>query len=85
MLPTFVELGGGQLPKDFVTDGSSIAPLLLGKAKDTQRKWIMAQGTVLLNLPRRVSGLPKLFHPSDPGQASKSGYRTKRKSFVCMT
>jgi arylsulfatase A-like enzyme len=44
ILPTFVELGGGQLPEDFVTDGSSIAPYLMGKTKDTKRKWIMALG-----------------------------------------
>ena len=44
MLPTFLELGGGKVPEDFVTDGSSIAPLILGKAKDTGRKWIMALG-----------------------------------------
>ena len=44
MLPTFVELGGGELPKDLVVDGSSIAPYLLGKTKDTERKWIMALG-----------------------------------------
>ena len=44
MLPTFLELGGGTVPEDFITDGTSIAPLILGKAKDTGRKWIMALG-----------------------------------------
>jgi len=44
MLPTFLELGGGKVPEDFITDGTSIAPLILGKAKDTDRKWIMALG-----------------------------------------
>lgn len=44
MLPTFVELGGGKTPEDFITDGSSIAPLILGKEKDSKRKWIMALG-----------------------------------------
>lgn len=43
MLPTFAELGGGKLP-DVAIDGKSIAPLLLGKAKDSPRKWIMAMG-----------------------------------------
>jgi arylsulfatase A-like enzyme len=42
MLPTFVELGGGKLPKDLIIDGESIAPLLLGNAKDSSRDWIMA-------------------------------------------
>lgn len=44
MLPTFVELGGGDIPEDLVIDGTSIAPLILGKEQDTKRKWIMAQG-----------------------------------------
>jgi arylsulfatase A-like enzyme len=44
MLPTFLELGGGKLPQDLIIDGSSIAPLILGKKKDSERKWIMALG-----------------------------------------
>jgi arylsulfatase A-like enzyme len=44
LLPTFVELGGGDTPEDLVIDGTSIAPLILGKEKDTERKWIMALG-----------------------------------------
>jgi arylsulfatase A-like enzyme len=44
MLPTFVELGGGELPEDLIIDGTSIAPVILGKKKDTERKWIMALG-----------------------------------------
>ena len=44
MLPTFVELGGGQVPADLVIDGSSIAPLILGKNQDSDRKWIMSLG-----------------------------------------
>jgi arylsulfatase A-like enzyme len=42
MLPTFVELGGGKRPKELIIDGESIAPLLLGNAKDSSRDWIMA-------------------------------------------
>lgn len=42
MLPTFVELGGGTAPKDLVIDGKSIAPLILGKEKDSSRDWILA-------------------------------------------
>jgi arylsulfatase A-like enzyme len=45
MLPTFVELGGGQVPADLDIDGSSIAPLILGKEKDSKRQWIMALGS----------------------------------------
>ncbi len=45
LLPTFVELGGGQVPGDLIVDGKSIASLLLGKEKDSKRKWIMALGS----------------------------------------
>lgn len=44
LLPTFVELGGGIVPDELEIDGVSIAPLLLGKAADTSREWIMAMG-----------------------------------------
>ncbi|MEX0867975.1 MAG: sulfatase-like hydrolase/transferase [Pirellulales bacterium] len=44
ILPTFAELAGGTLDEQYVVDGHSIAPLLLGKATDTPRKWILAMG-----------------------------------------
>ncbi|MFK7738757.1 MAG: sulfatase-like hydrolase/transferase [Planctomycetota bacterium] len=44
LLPTFAELGGAALPKDHVLDGTSFAPVLLGKAQDGARDWIMALG-----------------------------------------
>ncbi len=44
MLPTFAELAGAKLPRGTVIDGKSIAPYILGKAKDTPREWIMAMG-----------------------------------------
>ncbi|MGD8500421.1 MAG: sulfatase-like hydrolase/transferase [Phycisphaerales bacterium] len=44
LLPTFAELGGAEIPKDLKIDGMSIAPLLLGEAKDSPRNWIMALG-----------------------------------------
>ncbi len=44
LLPTFAELGGATVPKDRNIDGVSIAPLLLGKAGDSPRQWIMALG-----------------------------------------
>jgi len=43
MLPTFAELAGAELPSA-VLDGKSIAKLILGKAKDSDRKWIMSMG-----------------------------------------
>ena len=42
MLATFVELGGGQLPKDFKYDSQSIAPQLRGD-KGTPREWAYVQ------------------------------------------
>ena len=42
ILPTFIELGGGQVPDDLIVDGKSLAPLILGKEKDAKREWIMA-------------------------------------------
>ncbi|MFT5239996.1 MAG: arylsulfatase A-like enzyme [Candidatus Promineifilaceae bacterium] len=44
LLPTFVALGGGTVPAGLTVDGVSIAPLILGQAKDSDRKWIMALG-----------------------------------------
>lgn len=44
LLPTFVELGGGKVPADLKIDGVSIEPVILGKAEDTDREWIMALG-----------------------------------------
>ncbi len=44
ILPTFAELGGGSLPDNRVVDGKSFAPLILGKAKDGPRDWIMSMG-----------------------------------------
>jgi arylsulfatase A len=42
MLSTFVELGGGQLPKDFKYDSRSIAPQLRGE-KGNPREWAYVQ------------------------------------------
>ena len=44
ILPTFLELGGGKIPENFVIDGVSIAPLILGKDKGSEREWIMSLG-----------------------------------------
>lgn len=43
-LPTFAELGGATVPKSLTIDGHSIAPVILGKEKDSTRDWIMAIG-----------------------------------------
>jgi len=44
LMPTFLELGGVPVPEDLKIDGISIAPLILGKQRDTNREWIMALG-----------------------------------------
>ena len=44
LLPTFAELGQAKLPKGVTLDGKSFAPLLLGRADDSPRDWIMALG-----------------------------------------
>ena len=44
LLPTFCELAGVEVPADLDIDGKSIAPVILGKAKDGPREWIMAMG-----------------------------------------
>ena len=44
MLPTFADLAGAKLPEGTVFDGVSIADVLLGKAEDTGRDWIMSMG-----------------------------------------
>ena len=46
LLPTFAELAGAKidLPPGQVIDGQSFAPLILGKADDGPRKWILAMG-----------------------------------------
>ncbi|MFG0334242.1 MAG: sulfatase-like hydrolase/transferase [Maioricimonas sp. JB049] len=44
LLPTFVELAGADVPDHLDIDGRSFAPLLLGKANDSPRDWILALG-----------------------------------------
>ena len=44
MLPTFCELSGAKLPKGHTVDGKSFGSLILGKADDSDRAWIMAMG-----------------------------------------
>jgi arylsulfatase A-like enzyme len=45
LLPTFAGLGGATIPDDLVVDGFSINDLLLGKARDSARQWILAMGS----------------------------------------
>jgi arylsulfatase A-like enzyme len=44
LLPTFAEIGGAKLPKEFKFDGRSIAKVLTGEAEDAPREWICALG-----------------------------------------
>ena len=45
ILPTFAELGGGNLPEGHVFDGYSLADLLLGRSDDSYREWILTMGS----------------------------------------
>ncbi len=44
LFPTFCELAGVRIPSDLKLDGVSIAPVILGRAKDSPRQWILAMG-----------------------------------------
>jgi arylsulfatase A-like enzyme len=44
LFPTLIELSGAETPSSLIIDGKSIAPLLLGRAEDSPRDWIMALG-----------------------------------------
>jgi arylsulfatase A-like enzyme len=44
ILPTFAELGGADLPKNYTLDGVSFAKVITGKAEDSDREWILAMG-----------------------------------------
>ena len=44
ILPTFVDLAGGELPENEIFDGRSIAPVILGKDAEGPRQWILSMG-----------------------------------------
>ncbi len=44
LLPTLVDLAGGELPDAHAIDGRSFKDLILGRAADSQRGWIMSMG-----------------------------------------
>lgn len=44
LLPTFVDLAGGEVPGDLAIDGVSIAPVILGEEEDSKRDWVLAMG-----------------------------------------
>jgi len=45
LLPTFADLGGAELPKEFKYDGTSFKNLLLGKQDKSNRDWILTMGS----------------------------------------
>ena len=53
ILPTFAELAGGRLETGREVDGKSIAPVILGRAKDSPRDWIMGMGFGAARLTER--------------------------------
>jgi arylsulfatase A-like enzyme len=56
LLPTFCDLAGAEIPSGLKLDGHSIADVILGRAKDGSRQWIMAMGggVAQLNAEGRV-------------------------------
>ena len=44
IFPTLVELSGASLPADREIDGTSLAPIILGKTESGARQWTMALG-----------------------------------------
>jgi arylsulfatase A-like enzyme len=82
MLPTFAELGGAKLPKGRVVDGRSIASLILGRAKDSDREWIMALGSqsARLNEAGRVVGMNEYKERAIRDKRYKLVVGTDRKS-----
>jgi arylsulfatase A-like enzyme len=44
IFPTFVEIGGGEMPDHYTFDGVSLADVMLGRAEDSPREWILAMG-----------------------------------------
>ncbi len=44
LLPTFCDLAGAAIDQNFVYDGHSFAPLILGETTTTNREWIMGLG-----------------------------------------
>ncbi|MDN5216854.1 sulfatase-like hydrolase/transferase [Fulvivirgaceae bacterium BMA12] len=44
LLPTFCDLAGAEIDENFVYDGHSFAPLILGETKTSNREWIMGLG-----------------------------------------
>ena len=44
LLPTFADLAGAKVPDQLEIDGHSIAPVVLGRERDSSRQWILAMG-----------------------------------------
>ena len=45
LLPTFADLGGAELPKEYLFDGKSFKNLILGKQEKSNRDWILTMGS----------------------------------------
>ncbi|MEN8127270.1 MAG: sulfatase-like hydrolase/transferase [Planctomycetota bacterium] len=55
-LPTLAELADADLPQQYTYDGRSFAKLLLGKATDSPREWILSMGGQPCMYPKRGNG-----------------------------
>jgi len=45
MLPTFADIAGADIPKEYITDGVSIADIILGQSKQSSKEYIQALGS----------------------------------------
>ena len=58
LLPTFADLGGASLPKDYQYDGKSFKNLILGKQNKSDRDWILTMGSLAARIDNgRVSNV----------------------------
>jgi len=60
LLPTFADLGGALLPKDYQYDGKSFKNLILGKQNKSDREWILTMGSLAARIDNgRVNNVHK--------------------------
>ncbi|XP_077744731.1 arylsulfatase L isoform X2 [Canis aureus] len=77
VFPTVVQLGGGEVPQDRVTDGRDLLPLLLGTAQHSDHEFLLHYCENFLHAARwrqrdggrlwKVHYMTPLFHPEGAG------------------
>ena len=60
LLPTFADLGGTTLPKEYQFDGKSFKDLILGKKENSDRDWILTMGSLAARIENgRITNVHK--------------------------